>query len=149
MPLSLSHNDDSLLHATQLSFNWQQRLLNRCRWLQNGYNTNCNVSGHPLLAREARASRITSSLELAASWHECMLCMRWSVDMLPETIRTLWREISSITSLRAVRTAFSSAWNDDDDEHHLPARIVHSRVSWGPVETMMPLSLPCVAAHSR
>ena len=40
---------------------------------------------------------------------------------LSETMHTLWRETSSCTSLRAVHTAFSSAWLD---EHHLPAGIV-------------------------
>ena len=42
--------------------------------------------------------------------------------MLSETKRTLWMETSSCTCLRVVRTAFSSAWKDDN---HVLAVIVH------------------------
>ena len=58
----------------------------------------------------------------------------------------------SCTSLRVVHTTFTSALKD---EHHLPARIVHSRWTLGsprgPVVIMVPLppfALPCVAAPS-
>ena len=48
--------------------------------------------------------------------------MRWSVDILSEWILTLWMETPSSTNLRAARTAFTSASND---EHHFPAGRAH------------------------
>ena len=81
-----------------------------------------NVRWDPLLISEVRASRILFSSELATCWDGHRFCIRWSVDILSETMRTLWVEMSSCTSLRADRTDFSSVWKG---EHYLPAGRVH------------------------
>ena len=101
---------------------------------------------------EARASRISFSSELETCWDGCRFCMCWSVDILSQTMRTLWRGTSSCIRLSAVHTAFSSAWMD---EHHLRAGIVHCRWTLGslggPVVTMVQLpsfALPFVATLS-
>ena len=57
----------------------------------------------------ARASRILFLSELATCCAECRFCI-CIVDILSETMSTLWRQASSCTSLKAIYTAFSSAW---------------------------------------
>ena len=82
----------------------------------------CDSEMAPSLSKQGQSMENLVLSELATCWDGCRFCMCWSVDILSETMCTLWRETSSCTSLRAVHTAFSSAWKD---AHHLPAGIVH------------------------
>ena len=81
----------------------------------NMARASCESEMETFLSRRGRESCFCRSRQLAGIDADF-------VDVLPKTMRTLWRETFSCASLRAVRTAFSSAWKD---EHHLPAGIVH------------------------
>ena len=75
-------------------------------------------------------------------------CIRWSVDIVCETMHTLRRETSSCSSLMAVRTAFSQ--HGRTSTICQPGKYTDGSLEW-PAVTMMPLppfALPCVAEPS-